>query len=84
METSKILNELNLIISELSRDYPEIFRNLEEELFGLKDGSKLQVTEYDLRAYLDSLKTILENYKKNHMDKLSIYPVKDLFIGIIP
>lgn len=82
MENSKILNELILIISELSHDYPEIYRNLEEEFFGLKNDSNLSVTEYDLRSYLDSLKTILKNYKKNHMDKLSIYPDKDLFKGI--
>lgn len=76
MKPSIILDELSLITAELAGNYPEIFRTLEEENFLLANSANLSVTENDLNSYLDSLKRIRDNYKRNHQDRLMIFPDK--------
>lgn len=74
MKPSDILDKISTITSELALDYPEIFRTLVEENFFLGSHDFQTISEKDLNMYLDSLKNILDSYKKNHQDKLSIYP----------
>ncbi|AVR45103.1 hypothetical protein C7S20_07370 [Christiangramia fulva] len=76
MKSSVILDKLSGVISELSLNYPEIFRNLEEDNFLPGFVVTNPVSEKDLNSYLESLKNILENYQKNHQDKLVNYTGK--------
>lgn len=82
MKTSMILNEISLITSELARDYPEIYRTLEEENF-LGGASGTDITDKDLNSYLKSLKEIRDHYKENHQDTLAVYPARNLISKII-
>ncbi len=74
MKSSAILDEISGITTELASNYPEIFRILEEENFPISHGNSQSVSEKDLSYYLESLKKILGQYRKNHQDKLIIYP----------
>ena len=61
METSRILDEISRLTSELAGNYPEIFRSLEEEPFVM--GNDFQsVTENDMDAYMDSKMKLIYSY----------------------
>lgn len=74
MKSSAILDEISKITSDLAINYPEIFRTLEEENFFLSSHVFKMIGEKELNTYLDSLKKILDRYKKNHQDRLIVFP----------
>lgn len=73
MKSSAILDKISAITSELALHYPEIFRTLEEENFFLTLNINHAISDKDLSIYLESLRKILDSYKKNHQDTLAFY-----------
>ena len=67
METEKELNSKILEITMTIKDkYPELYENIEEMPVTIPDIKKLEINNKNLRAYYDSLKSLLKKYIPGH------------------
>jgi sugar-specific transcriptional regulator TrmB len=65
---NKILTEISQISREIEEKYPELQKYLEETPQTLASAENIKGTmdEKALRDYLESLKSIVKKYKKEH------------------
>ena len=69
-ETEEILNSKILKITmEIKDQYPELSKYVEEMTITIPDEKNAQITLQNLKAYYDSLNTVLNNYKLEHPKK---------------
>lgn len=63
--------ELNSKIMEITRTiqekYPELYEHLGEMPVTVPDVENAEINNKDLRAYYDSLKSLLKNYVDEHL-----------------
>ncbi|MEQ8624412.1 MAG: hypothetical protein RJQ00_06140 [Vicingaceae bacterium] len=62
-QLSKEINELTL---KIEQEYPELYRNLDENPVTIAQNSSTKLTTKNFSDYLDSLKQILSHYIENH------------------
>lgn len=74
MNSSAALDKISKIITELAVSYPEILRTLGEENFFFGRSNDNSINEKELNSYFTALKNVLDCYKKNHQDKIILYP----------
>ncbi len=68
MESEKELNSKILgITMTIQEKYPEIYENLGEMTVTIPDIEKPEINSKNLRAYYDSLKSLLKNYEHEHL-----------------
>lgn len=67
-KSQEILTEIARVTRDIEENYPELQKYLDETRSTLPEGdnSSAELKEEDLRNYLDQLKEMIENYKKEH------------------
>lgn len=65
-QLSKEINELTL---KIEQEYPELYRNLDENPVTIPQNNSSKLTTKSFADYLDSLKQILSHYIENHKNK---------------
>ena len=63
---AKLLMEISNITQEIETDYPELYQYLEENPITIPNEDNLNVDDNSLKNYLETLKTMLKKYKKEH------------------
>ncbi len=70
MESEKELNSKILEITmKIKEKYPELYENLGEMPVTIPDIENPEINSKNLRAYYDSLKSLLKNYEHEHLPK---------------
>jgi hypothetical protein len=67
-ETKDVLTEISSTLREIEGKYPELQKYLDETRNTLPSGQEgnTELNKDDLQTYLDNLKEMVENYKKEH------------------
>jgi len=65
-QLSKEINELTL---KIEQEYPELYRNLDENPVTIAQNNSTKLTIENFSDYLDSLKQILNHHIESHKSK---------------
>ncbi len=64
---SKLAEELAALIEEIERDFPDLYRHLEQNPVRIQSGGKAaEIGVEELRGYLENLKEQLLHYVETH------------------
>ena len=58
----KLLLEITKIVTNIATNYPELYRNLDENPITLTESNHPQINEKALKDYLESLKQLLKHH----------------------
>lgn len=62
----KILTEISAVTRDIEENYPELYKYIDENPMTLPDENHPEVDNEAFKEYLESLKTMLAEYKKKH------------------
>ena len=61
-----ILTEISRVTRDIEDNYPELYKYIDENPMTLPDESQPDVDNQAFKEYLESLKSMLAEYKKKH------------------
>ncbi len=68
--SEKLTHEISDLILKIETDYPELYSHLDEDISGMKVSLTTgDVSDKDLKEYLQGLKAKLQHYKEMHLEK---------------
>lgn len=59
---NKLLQEITIITAKIETNYPELYRNLDENPITLPESSDPNINKQSLEDYLESLKQLLKHH----------------------
>lgn len=63
--TQSLLTEISTLIRDIERDYPELYKHLDESPITIPGVKQPNVDNKALENYLQTLKDMLKRYKKS-------------------
>lgn len=65
----KIFTEITELTNKIEKEYPEIYKFLEEDPMTIPNMAHPNTDEKVMQAYLDDLKQLVRRYKETHESK---------------
>lgn len=64
--SSKIVQEILQLTTEIETKYPELYKNIEETPISICETNETNICSEDLSNYLETLKSQIQHYQETH------------------
>ncbi|WP_455169861.1 hypothetical protein [Aegicerativicinus sediminis] len=64
--TQQLLTEISTLLRQIEEEHPELYKYLDETPMTIPDMENPDIDQNTLNEYLESLKSMVDNYEKEH------------------
>ncbi|WP_228853105.1 hypothetical protein [Aegicerativicinus sediminis] len=65
-KTQQLLTEISTLLRQIEEEHPELYKYLDETPMTIPDMENPDIDQNTLNEYLESLKSMVDNYEKEH------------------